>query len=106
MATAWRRLPTQKALEGTETPSPDSDSAETEQTTVELTGARRCWAELLRRVYEIDPLVCPKCGGQMRVIGFITEPQVIRRILDHLKKKTQAKRGPPASTTAPALASV
>lgn len=25
--------------------------------------ARRRWAELIRLVYEVDPLVCPKCGG-------------------------------------------
>ena len=27
------------------------------------------WAELIRRVYEVDPLVCPRCGGEMRAIG-------------------------------------
>jgi len=35
---------------------------------------RKRWADLLRRVYEVDPLVCPKCAGQMRVVGFVTEP--------------------------------
>jgi len=38
---------------------------------------RRRWAELIRRVYEVDPLVCPRCGGEMRVIGFITQPALI-----------------------------
>ena len=28
---------------------------------------------MIRRVYEVDPLVCPRCGSEMRVIGFITE---------------------------------
>ncbi len=28
--------------------------------------ARRRWAELLRRIYEVDPLTCPACGGAMR----------------------------------------
>jgi len=41
---------------------------------------RRRWAELIRRVYEIDPLVCPRCGGEMRVVGFITQPALIDRI--------------------------
>ena len=45
---------------------------------------RRGWAQLIRRVYEIDPLVCPRCQGVMRVVSFITEGRVIRRILDHL----------------------
>ena len=45
---------------------------------------RRGWAQLLRRVYEIDPLVCPRCRAVMRVVSFITEGRVSRRILDHL----------------------
>ena len=45
---------------------------------------RRGWARLLRRVYEIDPLVCPRCRGVMRMVSFITEGRVIRRILDHI----------------------
>ncbi len=69
-----------KALQQTEGSSPDAALAETEAATVELSSARRRWTELLRRVYEIDPLVRPKCGGEMRVIGFITEPTTIRRI--------------------------
>jgi len=47
--------------------------------------ARRRWAALIKRVYEVDPLVCPKCGGEMRVIAFIERRQrdVIRKILEH-----------------------
>ena len=25
---------------------------------------RRGWAEMIRKVYEVDPMACPKCGGQ------------------------------------------
>ena len=32
-------------------------------------------AMLIKRVYEIDPLCCPKCQGQMKVIAFIEPPQ-------------------------------
>lgn len=39
--------------------------------------ARRRWAALIKRVYEVDPLRCPKCGGEMRVIAFI-DPESIR----------------------------
>ena len=49
-----------------------------------LAALRRGWAQLIRRVYEVDPLVCPRCQGVMRVVAFITEGRVIRRILDHL----------------------
>jgi hypothetical protein len=42
------------------------------------------WAELLAKVYEIDVLACTACGGRMKLIAFIAEPTVAKRILDHL----------------------
>ena len=33
---------------------------------------------MIRKVYEIDPLLCPKCGGQMRIIYFIEEHKAER----------------------------
>ena len=30
------------------------------------------WRELVRKVYEIDPLTCPYCGAEMKVGAFIT----------------------------------
>jgi hypothetical protein len=42
------------------------------------------WAELLRRVYRVDVLSCPDCGGRMRVIAYLADPAVVRAILDHL----------------------
>jgi len=43
------------------------------------------WAMLIKRVYEVDPLACPRCGGPMKVIAFIEPPQadVIEKILRH-----------------------
>ena len=61
----------------------------------ERAALRRRWANLIRRVYEVDPLVCPRCGSEMRVVGFITEHSVIKRILDHIRKRDRASRGPP-----------
>ena len=45
--------------------------------------ASQTWAMLIKRVYEVDPLQCPKCGGAMKVIAFIEPPQgdVIEKIL-------------------------
>ncbi len=63
-----------------------------------LAALRRGWAQLIRRVYEVDPLVCPPCQGVMRVVAFITEPRVIRRILDHLgapARRAVQDRAPP-----------
>jgi hypothetical protein len=56
---------------------------------------RRRWAHLIRRVFEVDPLVCERCGDKFQVIRFITQPRVIRRILDHLKKRQGRNRAPP-----------
>ena len=36
------------------------------------------------KIYEVDPLVCPKCQGAMRIISSIEDPSVIRDILNHL----------------------
>jgi hypothetical protein len=48
------------------------------------THKRQQWAVLLKKVWNIDALKCPKCGGQMKVISFIEQPSVIKRILKHL----------------------
>ena len=49
------------------------------------TGSSQAWAMLIKRVYEVDPLCCPECGGQMKVVSFIEPPQadVIEAILKH-----------------------
>jgi hypothetical protein len=46
---------------------------------------RRRWAVLIKHIYQADPLLCPKCGGHMKIIAFIEAHQgdVIRRILEH-----------------------
>jgi len=53
------------------------------------------WAEMIRKVYEVDPLICPSCGGQMRIISFIDEPKTIDRIIRYLKLTFEAERPPP-----------
>ena len=53
------------------------------------------WAEMIRKVYEVDPMVCPKCGGTMKVIAFITEYAVVDRIIDYLKLRYVADKPPP-----------
>jgi hypothetical protein len=54
------------------------------------------WAEMIRKVYEVDPLVCPKCGGTMKVVAFITDHAVVDRIIDHLKLTFIAEKPPPS----------
>ena len=42
------------------------------------------WRELIKKVWEADPLLCPNCGEEMRIVGLINERDVIERILRHL----------------------
>ncbi len=46
--------------------------------------SKQNWATLIQRIYEVDPLVCPKCQGTMRIISFIEELDIIEKILRHL----------------------
>ena len=46
--------------------------------------AKAAWARLIRKVYEADPLECPKCKRPMRIIALIDDPAVVLRILEHL----------------------
>ena len=46
--------------------------------------AHYLWAVLIARIYEVFPLLCPMCGGQMRLIAFITHSADIRQILDQV----------------------
>jgi hypothetical protein len=70
------------------------------ETREEQTARRRSWAQLLRRVSEVDPLICAKCGGEMRVVAVIRDPPVIKKILDHLQQRARAGGAPPPSPSA------
>jgi len=50
---------------------------------------------MIRKVYEVDPMTCPRCGGAMRVIAFLTEHAVVDRIINHLRLTFVAERPPP-----------
>ena len=68
--------------------------------------AAMTWAERLKRVFNIDVSVCPKCGGEAKVIACIEDPGVIKKILEHLKQKGEIQdavrlpecRGPPQTS--------
>jgi hypothetical protein len=47
-------------------------------------GYRKTWARLIQKIYEIDPLTCPKCHGPMAIIAFIEAENVVEKILKHL----------------------
>ncbi len=60
---------------------------------VTVEARKRAWVRLLAKVYEIDPLVCPKCGSVMKIIAVIQDPVEIRDILAHLVKTGRAPPG-------------
>ena len=58
---------------------------------------RKRWAELIYKIYNVDPLTC-RCGAQMKIVAFVTEPASIRRILAHRNKNPSRQRPPPNPT--------
>jgi hypothetical protein len=42
------------------------------------------WRELIKKVWEADPLICPRCLKEMRIVSLLDDLAVIERILRHL----------------------
>ncbi len=52
-----------------------------------------------KKFWEVDPLICPHCHAAMKIISFISEPKLVRKILEHLKLwsiPSVSERSPPA----------
>jgi len=67
---------------------------------ISASAAKRAWARLIKQVYEVDPLVCPRCTGAMRIFAFIEQPEVIEKILTHLGLWPAQAHSPPAQSIA------
>jgi len=64
---------------------PDREAAEPSTAAVIGRPLRRYpWADLLRRVFAVDVLECPDCGGPMRILAAIHPPEATRAILECL----------------------
>jgi hypothetical protein len=50
-------------------------------------------AKLIAKVYEVDSMICARCGSEMRLIAVITDPAEVRNILRHLRKIGRAPPG-------------
>lgn len=94
--------------EGVETATDEDEATQTATSSSVIDGpgpsprrsARIRWAQLLARIYEVLPLLCPSCGGQMRILAFLTDPPVVSAILLHLDlphrpPRVAPARGPP-----------
>lgn len=51
------------------------------------------WARCMKKVFELDPLVCPKCHGPLKIKAFITDPKEVDTITKGLGLPPQ--RAPP-----------
>jgi len=58
------------------------------------------WAQLLKRVFEVDVLICPRCGSKMRVLCAIHPPDAIQKILTCLGLPSRA---PPIAPARPVV---
>ena len=58
------------------------------------------WADLLRRVFAIDILACPDCGGRLRLLATIEDRAVVEKILTHLGLPVEPPCPSPARTPA------
>lgn len=81
-------------------PAPTGTLAATPRSRSSRMPSRMLWAQLLARIYEVLPLLCPACGGEMKIVSFITLPSTVERILLHLDlphrpPRVSPARGPP-----------
>ncbi len=56
---------------------------------------------MIQKIYEVDPLTCPKCSGAMKVISVIEDEEIIKKILNHLGLWDRKARPPPKATGPP-----
>ena len=59
---------------------------------------RKNWARLIQKIYNVDPLCCPKCNGPMRIISFIEDELTVKKILKHLGLWMTYNHGPPSDS--------
>jgi hypothetical protein len=64
--------------------------------------AGRAWAACLRKIFEVDPVRCGKCAGEMKLVAVILDDRELDRILAHQGwptefPKTKASRAPPGA---------
>ena len=104
------RTPTDPRIANSDTPSPSPLSPTPDPSTPPDLGDRPPsperavslpWADLLRRVHSVDVKTCPDCGGRLRVIAFITDPDVTRAILEHLGLPSKPPPRAPPRAAAP-----
>ena len=54
-------------------PSSSPPPSEPDPASAGAPASRACWARLIRKVFEVDPLICARCGGEMKVIAVVPQ---------------------------------
>jgi len=61
----------------------------------------KAWAVLIKRVFELDPLLCERCGSNMKIREFITDTKKVKRLLESLGIPPLVKPEPIKATAPP-----
>ncbi len=62
------------------------------------------WCECIKKIWKDDPLICPECQSEMRILSFISEGPIIHKILKHLGLwEGETARDPPPKTETPEI---
>ncbi|CAN5689765.1 IS91-like element ISVsa3 family transposase [soil metagenome] len=99
-AMAQGAVPTSPSTNQDDVPESANTNGNADQEEKPRSRAHYLWAMLIARIYEVFPLLCPHCGGQMQLIAFITSGEEVRKILEHIVEDARAPkispaRGPP-----------
>lgn len=52
--------------------------------------SKQTWARLIQKVYEVDPLICPYCNSEMKVVAIIQDRSEIKKIITCFEKKNKS----------------
>ena len=66
-----------------------------------LSAALRTWAACLRRVFEVEPILCPACGADLQPVAAILDDRELERLLRHLGLPAELPRTRPARAPPP-----
>jgi len=81
------------------TPSPPEEPLA--PTPERIRDRKRRWAELLRRIWNVEIDTCPRCGAEMSVSAFTLDPKIIAAMLKRIRDKGRDPRAGPWAARAP-----
>lgn len=91
----------ERSKRGLENPGVETADSAKELAIIDISGHQPkkipspTWRECIKKVWEVDPLKCPQCGAEMKIVSFINEAPVIEKILRHLGLWDNKKPGRP-----------